>query len=344
MKKLASAFMVSPLSGLAHLRNYKSKRVSSWDRTGGNADFITIPSHKRVVFADIKGAGCIRHIWITIACKDKYYMRKILLRMYWDGEANPSVECPIGDFFGVGHGLVNHFVSLPLSMITGGDDKAALNCYFPMPFAESARIEVENECDVEVSHFYYHVDYELYDAIDEDLGRFHACWNRENPCKALDTDINLTGKDNYVILEAVGKGHYVGCNLSIHNLSTDWFGEGDDMIFIDGEGFPPSLHGTGTEDYFCAAWAFPTGVYYGPYHGISLAGNRKDWTGKWTAYRFHIEDPIAFDKSIRVTIEHGHANNRSDDYSSVAYWYQTEPHKKFKKMLNVAERLPRENP
>ena len=155
---------------------------------------------------------------------------------------------------------------------------------------------------------------------------------------------NKTGKDNYVILEAVGKGHYVGCSLNIHNLrKTDkknWYGEGDDMIFIDGEKWPPVLHGTGTEDYFNTAYC-PTQEFSAPYHGLPLAGG-SNWSGKITLYRFHIEDPIYFKKSIKVTIEHGHANRRSDDYSSVAYWYQLEPHKKFPETLSVKKRLPRE--
>ena len=113
------------------------------------------------------------------------------------------------------------------------------------------------------------------------------------------------------------------------------------MIFIDGEKWPPSLHGTGTEDYFCEAWGYPSGEYSAPYHGISLGNDTREWSGKWSMYRFHIEDPIRFKKSIRVTIEHGHANNQSNDYSSVAFWYQFEPHKNFKVLPSVKKRLAR---
>jgi hypothetical protein len=184
---------------------------------------------------------------------------------------------------------------------------------------------------------------------------------------------NVGGKGNYVILEAEGTGHYVGCNLNIHNLRTDpelawpesrdwpvsqeeqknttpeermaffkifnWYGEGDDMIFIDGEEWPPSLHGTGTEDYFNTAYC-PAVKYDSPYHGLTLPGG-PNWSGKSSYYRFHIEDPIHFRRSIKVTIEHGHNNNRSDDVSSTAYWYQLEPHKPFPALPSVAERLPR---
>lgn len=153
---------------------------------------------------------------------------------------------------------------------------------------------------------------------------------------------NTTGADNYVLLDAVGRGHYVGCNLNIHNLRPtlewNWYGEGDDMIFIDGEAWPPSLHGTGMEDYFDTAWC-PTQEYSSPYHGIILGGG-PNWSGKVSFYRYHIQDPIMFEKSIRVTIEHGHANRRSDDYSSTAYWYQDEPHGERAPLPPVRDRLP----
>jgi hypothetical protein len=344
----------SSLRDLPKIRNAKRKRVSSWDLTGGNDDRLHIEADEMRTIADIKGAGCITHIWITMDCKEKYFLRKVLLKMYWDGEREPSVEVPIGDFFGIGHGITKNFVSLPLTM--SPQDGKAFNCFFPMPFSEGARIEVINECSKEELIFYYYVDYEEYDKLGEELGRFHAQWRRVNPCRGIpeaamtNEDFqfggkNLTGKDNYVILEAEGKGHYVGCSLNIHNLrETDkwnWYGEGDDMIFIDGEKWPPTLHGTGTEDYFNTAWC-PNQEFSAPYHGIPLAGG-PNWSGKITLYRFHIEDPICFEKSIRVTIEHGHANRRSDDYSSVAYWYQIEPHKKFPETLSVEKRLPRED-
>jgi hypothetical protein len=242
-------------------------------------------------------------------------------------------------------------------------NRAGMNSFFPMPFAESARIEVENESDRDSWVFVYHISYEEYDVLEEDLWRFHAQWRRENPCQGWG-DFSMStptavlrygageeavwdkpnfGEGNYVLLEAEGEGHYVGCNLSIHNITNKtytWFGEGDEMIFIDGEPFPPSIHGTGTEDYFGAAFLLP-GKFSTPYFGVSLAGDPRNMTGRWTLYRYHVESPIAFSKSIRVTIEHGHANNRWDDYSSVAYWYQREPHREFPPMLPVAERLPR---
>jgi hypothetical protein len=369
-----SVFKGSPLGELARIRNVRTRRVSSWDRTGGNDDRLHIAPGTTAVLADIEGAGCINHIWCTIACEQPDHLRRIVLRMRWDNESDYSVEVPVGDFFGIGHAQTADFASLPLQMSPA--EGRSFNSFFPMPFSERALIEVTSECDVEVL-FYYYVDYELHDQIDLDLGRFHAQWRRQNPTDGIPDEgmdnrewsfggTNIGGEGNYVILEAAGRGHYVGCNLNIHNLrrkdwpveldwpiTTDqlgegsdvlfnafnWYGEGDDMIFIDGEPWPPSLHGTGTEDYFNTAWC-PAVSYSAPYHGITLPGGT-NWSGKISLYRFHIEDPICFQESIRVTIEHGHANHRSDDYSSTAYWYQLEPHKPFPELPPVEQRLPR---
>ncbi len=365
----------SPLSELARLRKCRTKRVSSWDRTGGNDDRLHIQPGQTAVLADIQGAGCINHIWVTISCQQEHFLRRILLRMRWDNEGEYSVDAPVGDFFGVGHAMTTNFVSLPLAMSPSGG--RGFNCFFPMPFAERAQIEALSECDQEVL-FYYYIDYELYEVLDDDLGRFHAQWRRQNPCDGISEQglsnrefqsggRNLSTEGNYIVLEAEGHGHYVGCNLNVHNLRKrpdlewpedmpwppsiadlqdrpdlsdffNWYGEGDDMILIDGEVWPPSLHGTGTEDYFNTAWC-PAEAYSAPYHGITLPGG-PNWSDKISLYRFHIEDPICFSKSIKVTIEHGHANRRSDDYSSTAYWYQAEPHKPFPPMPPVSKRLP----
>jgi Protein of unknown function (DUF2961) len=361
----------------------KSKRLSSWDKTGRNKDFITIPAGTTSVIADIEGSGIINHIWMTVASKDKYSFRKILIKMYWDHESDPSVEAPIGDFFGVGHGVASHYVSAPLNMITTQgiiEDKAAMNSFFEMPFRKAARIEIVNECENDIG-LYFYVDY-VERAVSEECFYFHASWRRENPTKGLvdlealkiehdkqespnfsDQKVyeiaNLTGDKNYIMLDAEGEGHYVGCNLSIDHLNPmpgfSWPGEGDDMFFIDGEPWPPRLHGTGTEDYFCAAWGYPSGKYDSPYHGVSLYApirsngdtwkdsntiSFNDYSGKITQYRFHIVDPIIFNKSLLFSIEHGHGNSQSNDYSSVVYWYQREPHKKFPEMLPVIKRLP----
>jgi hypothetical protein len=359
----------SPLGGLPYVKKARSLRESSYDRTGGNRDFKVVAAGETEVIFKVNGTGSIKHIWLTTRCYDPQYLRKLIIEMYWDGEENPSVRVPLGDFFGIGHAIAKHFVSLPLSMVFGkrngpkGPFAAAMNSYFPMPFGSSAEIRIINQAATPIENLFYYVDYELYsDPAPEDLGRFHACWNRENPCEKIVYEqanddpapwdlagINLTGKDNYVILDAQGTGHYIGCVLNIDNFDASnqiytWPGEGDDMIFIDGEIWPPSLHGTGTEDYFNAAWGFPSGEYAGPYHGISLASDVQELFGKWSLYRWHIEDPVRFEKSIRVTIEHGHANDQGNDYSSVGYWYQLEPHKPLVELPAVEERLPRRWP
>lgn len=341
----------SPLAGLPMLRNVTSRRASSWDRTGGNDDRLHIQPGQEATLADITGAGVIRHIWVTIACDEPDFLRKVVLRAWWDGEAEPSVVVPVGDFFGVGHAQTRNFAALPLQM--SPEDGKGFNCWFPMPFARSARLTATSECSDHEVLFYYYVDYEELDSLPDGLGYFHAQWRREDPTDGIpDTGlsnedyefggINTTGSGNYTILDARGRGHYVGCNLNIHNLRlTDqwnWYGEGDDMIFVDDEPFPPSLHGTGTEDYFDTSWC-PTQEYSAPYHGITMPGG-PNWSGKISLYRFHVEDPVRFRRSIRVTIEHGHANRRSDDLSSTAYWYQVEPHEPFG-LLPVSRRLPR---
>jgi hypothetical protein len=350
------AFCAADLSTLMLPREGRRKRQSSFDRTGGNDDRVYIKPGETFAFADIKAPGMITHIWITLMNHgfdpEKDGLRKIVLRFYWDNEESPSVQAPIGDFFGMGHAMSKNYTSAPLQM--SPEDGKGFNCWFPMPFRERALLTVTNECD-SVLAFYYYVDYEEYSQPKEDLLYFHALWNRECPTGGKTQEEcggshrewcfggqNRTGDGNYVLMEAKGKGHYVGANVNIHNLNPDgrwdWPGEGDDMIFIDGEEWPPSLHGTGTEDYVNMAWC-PSQEYCAPYHGL-LLGGKDNWKGKITYYRYHIQDPVMFEKSIRVTIEHGHNNNRSDDWSSTAYWYQTEPHLPFPELLPVEKRLP----
>ncbi len=349
-------FGFSSLNNLAKIKkNVRRKRISSYDKKGANADFKIIEPKEKFELCNLSSAGIIKHIWMTSASNDLYYLRKIIIRMWWDNEDNPSVVCPLGDFFGIGHAKTVNFWSLPLSM--GPNDGKGFNCWFSMPFSNNAKIELENESH-EPLVLYYYIDYEECQEISESFGRFHTWWNRENPCKGQDykklnemgwksemfSKKNLTHEDDYLILEAEGEGHYVGCHLDIHNLfetdTENWPGEGDDYIEIDdGETI---LYGTGTEDYIGGAWCSKQ-YYCSPYFGVILTGG-KNWSGKISFYRFHIEDPIYFHKNIKVKIEHGHANQRSDDWSSTAYWYQTEPHKKFKQILPVEQRLPREGP
>lgn len=359
----------SPLGGLPFIKRARSLRSSSYDVSGANRDFKVVEPGATHVMADIEGSGVIKHIWMTTRCYAPQYMRKLVIEMYWDGEDNPSVRAPYGDFFGIGHATGKHYVSLPVSMTFGerrgpkGPFAPAMNWYFPMPFGERARIQIINESEEPIANLFYYVDYELYEEpAPDDVGYFHATWNQENPTQAVEhaleednpapwdlAGINLTGDENYVILDALGTGHFVGCLLNIDNFNASnqvftWPGEGDDMFFVDGESWPPSLHGTGTEDYFGCAWGFPSGEYAGPYHGISLGSDVQEHFGKWSLYRWHIEDPIHFTKSLRFSIEHGHANDQSNEYSSVAYWYQLEPHKPLPQLPPVESRLPRRWP
>lgn len=349
----------SSLRDLPRLRSTKRRRVSSYDRSGGNEDRVTLNPGDTVEIANIAGAGDINHIWMTVApagpmdpnTPDMDFLRKLVLRVYWDGNEHPSVLVPLGDFFGVGHAKTTNFASLPLQM--SPQDGKSFNSFFHMPFADGARFEISSECDELVLWFYYYIDYEAFDTLEDDVGRFHASWHRENPTDGIEQGEltngqflfegdNTTGDGNYTILETKGRGHYVGCTFNVTNLrhteSWNWYGEGDDMIFIDGESWPPEIHGTGTEDYFNTAWC-PSEPYQSAYHGITMPGG-PNWSGQISMYRFHIEDPVTFSESIRVTIEHGHNNQRSDDISSVAYWYLDRVDESLT-LPPVAERLPR---
>lgn len=366
------------LGSLFYLNNCKSKRVSSYDRTGGNHDWVDIAPGTTQTLLDVDVCGIIRHIWITCwvnggeGKEEEHYLRKLTLRMYWDGEEEPSVEVPLGDFFGQVFGVRRVYSSAAFA--ANPEDGRALNCFFPMPFDKKARITLENECG-NSCQFYYYIDYEEHDRLPAgDIGRFHACFHREKdtmgwaPRKPgyLDEEQadlpnepawypkawaqkNTNGEENYVVLEAVGKGKFVGCNLGIdvfERQANDWYGEGDEMIFIDGEAWPPSLHGTGTEDYFSTAFC-PTQEYDSAYSGLlKYSGEQAGFRfgGKNVMYRLHVADPIHFEQSIRFTIEHGHANKLSNDYCSTAYWYQNEPHQHFCSYPSLEDRLPRKNP
>ncbi len=315
------------LDTLPFLKDFRAAQESSYDRTGGNDDFVSIEAGASAVLADIRGAGCVSRIWVTIASPDLYILRRCVIRMYWDGEDQPSVEAPIGDFFGVGFSEYRDFAALPLGMTSGG-----FYCYFPMPFSKSARIEVENQSARKIHAFYYHITHHRFDKLEKDAetGRFHARWRHEK---------TMPGS-NFTLLEAEGAGHYVGCNLNMQGVKplSFWFLEGDEMIYVDGEQHPPAYHGTGTEDYFNSGWYFRTGTFSAPFHGLTLKDTLRS---RISAYRFHIEDPIPFKKSIRVTIEHGGVNDApGSDYSSTAYWYQTEPHHSMGMFPPGDDRLP----
>jgi len=341
------------------LRDYSSERVSSYDVSGANDDGNwknkIKPGDTRTI-SEMNGPGIIKHIWITIASNEPQHLKKIILRMYWDDETTPSVEAPIGDFFGLGLGKYFLYESKFLSV----GSQRALNCSFEMPFRKSARITVTNEGEQAIDAFYYNIDWEKHRSLPENIAYFHAQYRQATPTKGWTNDWkyngdahinnkeNKTGENNYVILEAKGRGHYVGVTHSIVQNQGDWWGEGDEMIFIDDEK-KPKIHGTGAEDYYLGAWCYggcgisPFG-HSKPTFAYSEYGNPQnggdDRGAQWTVYRYHSESPIVFNKSIKVTIEHGHANHRSDNYYTVAYWYQVEPHAPFPALPSVKERIP----
>lgn len=345
-----------PLSEIHRLVDARSRRISSFDRSGGNSDNIKVGAGETAVLADIPGAGIIKHFWFTISSKDPLHKRNLVLRMYWDGQEHPSVEAPIGDFFGQGWGLDYEFVSLPLA--AAPRNGKALVCYFPMPFGDGARITIENQGPESVDALYYYIDYEEHASISDDAGRFHAWYHqeltgpesefgdRENEWGVLGpTPKNPTDAHNYLFCECEGRGHFVGVNYYVNCPSPIWYGEGDDMFCIDGEHWPFSAHGTGTEDYFNQSWS-PDNPYSHPYFGTARApgfGNddpRFGWLGRTHCYRFHLEDPIRFTRSLRASIEAGHANVLTLEIASVAYWYQTLPSRPFLPLPDVAARVP----
>ena len=329
-----------PLRTLFTRTGARSRRASSWDRSGGNRDYLTIGPGQSAVLLEHDGPGCITHFYCALAFPEVTDYRDAIVRCYWDGEATPSVEVPLGDFFGLAHARIRCVRSALVSVNPGFGSSHGLNAYFPMPFAASARITLEHRGDGPLGGlfpaFWYHIDYETYDRPPPaDTLRFHAQWRQEKPTVTvgpqpnvqLHDAINLDGAENYVALEACGAGQMIGLLLQINNIAGGWYGEGDDMVFIDGEPWPPAVHGTGTEEIF-GGGACPAREYAGPYHGFHLIES-PDYAGLVGAYRWFVHDPICFTRSLRWTLEHGHANNFANAYASVAYWYQTEPHAAF---------------
>ena len=326
------------LFAMARLRDYKCKRSSSWDRTGGNADFTSVSPGAEVTLLDVKGPGVITHIWFTINSSDQMHLKNLVLRAWWDGESTPSIEVPIGDFFGLTLG--EYFVYQSALLVVA--PMKALNAYFQMPFDSAARITLTNEGKIRTNNLYYAIDYSTVPELPSNLGRFHAQYRQAAPCKKSEdtSGKNLTGVDNYVFLEATGRGHFVGVTQGVLQNSDGWFGEGDDMIFIDGD-TEPTINGTGTEDYYNGAWDFYGNAFANMRQGAPYIVDPERTGGRYCLYRWHTEGFLTFEKSIKVTIEHGHDNDRADDFYSVAYWYQTEPHAEFPKLPPVEARVPK---
>jgi hypothetical protein len=290
---------------------------------------INIEAKQTVELANITGQGCIEHIWMTPTGD----WHKSILRIYWDGDSNPSVECPVGAFFACGTGRYAQINSLAVCVNPG----SALNCYWPMPFRKSARITLENTDD-KAMVLYYQVDYSL-GRVPPAAEYFHARFHIENPVQQ---------KGIYTILDGVeGKGQYVGTYFLYQTHRDGWWGEGEIKFYIDGDGQFPTICGTGTEDYFCGSYDFRDPethrytTFSTPYSGLAqvLPPNHTERAGQMLSlYRWHIADPIRFEKDLKVTIqtlgwqEGGKYLQLQDTVSSVAYWYQTEPHTPFPKL------------
>lgn len=293
-----------------------------------NWDNYRVPPGATHVLMDETGPGVITHIWLTFLGPEPQAWAKdgsanhqeMLLRIYWDGSERPGVEAPVGDFFANAFGKRSEVVSLPVVV----EDADSYNCFWRMPFKKSARVEIVNESEKPIGLLYYNIDWIKKESLPDNTPYFYAQYRQEYPVRS--------GRD-YVLLDTEGKGHYVGTVLSVRTRSPAWFGEGDEKIYLDGES-KPSIWGTGTEDYFLSAWGLKTTST--PYFGVPYFDQWGIVGGHTSAYRWHVEDPIVFNTHCKVTVEHfgwispdenpdnksTSWNEREDDYSSVAFWYQ----------------------
>ncbi len=285
----------------------------------GSACVKNIPNGDTVVLMDYQGCGIIRHIWMIVRPREPQHLRNLILRMYWDNSVVPSVEVPLGDFFGTAHGRMAELSSAYMVSPCG----LGFNCYFPMPFATAAKITIENDMpDGEILRtLFYQIDFEKHQRLPAIAGRFHAAFRRQNPTVL---------KQDYVVLDGVeGPGAFVGCVIGVRPLSENWWGEGEMKFYIDDDQEFPTICGTGTEDYFC----FANGIrlYHSSYQGCTLDLKNDFFKhGLISLYRWHGPDPIYFQKSLKATIQQiglkeGGLYERSDDWCSVAYWYQAKP-------------------
>ena len=304
----------------ARAQHYRSLKQSSYDHLGGNNDSWAIDKGGTKEVFNATGPGIITHLWFTLVLPRGHdALKKITLRIFWDGHEKPSVEAPLGDFFGLNTAEFFTYQSVFLNCSSRG-----FNCYFAMPFQKSARITITNEADGPTGYFYSNIDYKLVDALPPDAMYFHAQYRQATPNqpKKLDHGYNLDAKDNYVFLETRGRGHLMGVTFGVIQTADGWWGEGDDMTFIDDE-TAPTITGTGAEDYMNAGFGFGAPYAY-LYTGAPFIVDANRANGRFCMYRWHVDNPITFNKYLKHTIEHGSGNDRADFYYSVAYWYQSE--------------------
>jgi hypothetical protein len=331
------------LPAYARAQNYQSLKQSSYDTTGGNGDAWPIAAGATKEVFNATGPGVITHIWFTIAARSGNHLKEIVLRGYWDGNDKPSVETPIGDFFGLNLGQYFNYQSAYLACSPG----LSLNCYFSMPYRRSARFTVTNEGKQEIGDFYSNIDYQTVPSLPADAMYFHAQYRQAAPAVATtgtDAKLNLTGQLNYVYGQTRGRGHLMGVTLGVLQNADGWWGEGDEMIFVDDDS-KPVINGTGSEDYFLGSWDFGGRDGAVPFahmqYGAPLIVSAERTGGRYCCYRWHGDNPVTFKRSMKHTMEHGHANNRHDNFFSVCYWYQTEPYTDFPALPDVESRIPR---
>jgi hypothetical protein len=289
---------------------------------------VVIKAGQTFTMADIQGAGAIQHIWMTPTGNWRYS----IFRIYWDDEKEPSIEAPVGDFFGMGWGQYAHLNSLAMTVNPG----SAFNSYWVMPFRKKCRITMEN-INTEDMVLYYQVDYTLTD-VPDDAAYFHAQFRRNNPTKGA----------LYTLVDGIkGKGQYVGTYMAWGVNNNGWWGEGEIKFFMDGDTKFPTINGTGTEDYFCGSYNFENrntrqyqefSTAYTGLHQVIKPDGVYNSQQRFGMYRWHITDPIRFDSDLKVTIQDlgwksgGRYLPQQSDISSVVYWYQSEPHAPFPKL------------
>jgi len=324
----------------ARAQTYKSLKQSSYDTTGGNHDYWAVEKGETREVFRADGPGIITHVWFTIAARSSNHLKEIVFRAYWDGNSKPSIETPIGDFFGLNLATYVNYESRYLACSPG----KSLNCYFAMPYKKSARMTIANEGAQEIPAFYSNIDYQVVPELPSDILYFHAEYRQAAPnVPNKGSKLNLDGKLNYIFAETRGSGHLMGVTLGVLQNEDGWWGEGDEMIFVDDES-KPVINGTGSEDYFLGSWdfggrdtatPFAHALYGAP---LIMAGERIG--GRYHCYRWHGDNPVTFQRYMKHTIEHGTGNDRGDNFFSVCYWYQSEPYTDFPALPTLEARIP----